>query len=141
MNLDTGNAFHHFIQGFSRNPKNILASRKTFVPNPDFVPYLDLRKKVDSVPVDMQTDFVPVVHESQKLPNHHAGLILPLAALTIYNLAFLAIGTGSYLGLKLVLEQSDYDRQMDHDRSSCGSAKIHPTVATFEKGPRSAQEC
>jgi hypothetical protein len=38
---------------------------------------------VDSVPVDIQTDFVAADHELQNHTNQHAGLILPLSALTI----------------------------------------------------------
>jgi hypothetical protein len=35
---------------------------------------------MDSVPVDIQTDFVAAVHELQQLTNQHACLILPLSA-------------------------------------------------------------
>ena len=196
--LNTAEAFHQFIQQ-SRAievAKNILASRPPFAPNPDFVPSLlsHLRKSADSVPVDMQTDFIAAVHEFQKLPTIHAGLILPLSALTISlgalyqtqsagpsstqpqhalrastlssattadfddqpQYAFLANPRqdrrdrrDAYRDrLDAPIRQpdrpsdrtrtsdrdrlSDRDRQVDRDYPTSGSAKIHPTVATFE---------
>ena len=191
MPLATADAFHHFIQR-SRAidvAKNILASRQPFAPNPDFVPSLlsHLRKSVDSVPVDIQTDFVAAVHELQQLTNQHAGLILPLSALTIslgalYSTqpssnpqqALRASAASSATTADTDLPQyaflgdqrqdrrdrrdvrrdrdmppprqpdrardrtsdrdrpSDRDRHLDRDRFSSGSAKVHPTVATFE---------
>jgi hypothetical protein len=145
---------------------------------------------VDSVPVDIQTDFVAAVHELQKFTNQHAGLILPLSALTISLGASalyqtqpspkpqqaLRAGAASsattadfddqpqyaFLGDQRQDHRdrrdarcdrdmppprqpdrdrdrtsdrdrlSDSDRHMDRDRFPGGSAKIHPTVATFE---------
>ena len=87
MPLDTGPAFHRFLQQ-TRSleiSKNIPASRPPFAPNPEFGPSLlsHLRKRADSVPVDLQTDFVDAVREFQRLLNQTDGLILPTSAITI----------------------------------------------------------
>ena len=87
MSLDTIDSFHRFIQQ-TRSlavAKNILDSKPPFAANPNSGSYLllHLRKRADTVPVDIRADFCDTVREFSKLLAQNDGLILPPSTLTI----------------------------------------------------------